>query len=109
MWTAPRAYFNTLTHSLRSLPISLPLPHIFGARLCVCGATLATDSLIPLQKLVSWSGQEEKKKKEEEEKKKWDEILKGFFSGMGFTALSSSSSVIFARLMMFNNRVRHGA
>lgn len=69
MWTAPRAYFNTLTHSLRSLPISLPLPHIFGARLCVCGATLATDSLIPLQKLVSWSGQEEKKKRKKKKKK----------------------------------------
>lgn len=108
MWTAPRAYFNTLTHSLRSLPhFPPPAPYFWSPTVRLWRHTrnwqLNTAAEIGF---MEWARR--KKKKEEEEKKKWDEILKGFFSGMGFTALSSSSSVIFARLMMFNNRVRHG-
>lgn len=100
----------TLTQSVR--PTQRPLtpshfpplaaPLYFGARQRVCGATLPTDSLMLLQKLVLWSGQ------------KLDGILNVFFlsffflSRMGFAALPSSSSVIFASLMIFNNRVGHG-
>ena len=109
MWTAPRAYFNTLTHSLCSLPhFPPPAPYFWSPTVRLWRHTrnwqLNTTAEIGF---MEWARR--KKKKERRRKKKRDEILKGFFSGMGFTALSSSSSVIFAHLMMFNNRVRHGA
>lgn len=104
MWAAPRAYFNTLTHSPYSLtptaaphphPISLPCPIFWSPTVSLWRHTyiwqLNTAAEIGF---MEWA------------KMRWD--FKRLLFRAGSATLSSSSSVIFACLMMFNNRVRHG-